>query len=61
MIDLTFLNLAGELRTESFISAPILMQKVPAMGNNVSYSIALVIICVMVLVLLWLPDIFKNT
>jgi hypothetical protein len=42
------------------LNTPYLMQQVFNLKESVRYSIGLVVVCLVMLLLLWLPDILKE-
>ena len=42
------------------INHVLMQQNLKAIGKNIHYSIGLVIVCLLILILLWLPDLLKG-
>ncbi len=38
----------------------LMQQNIKTIGKNIQYSIGLVIVCLLILILLWLPDLLKG-
>ena len=57
---LAIANFTDKTIIYNFSSIHLLMQQTPKIiSKNIHYSIGLVIVCLLILILLWLPDLLK--